>query len=63
MGKHFFDFEDGDFAFTVDSPEIPSSAYIPAKTQPGWRWMYSVKYSCWDWRLFSWASFMVDTLA
>lgn len=25
--------------------------------------MYSVKYSCWDWRLFSWASFMVDTLA
>lgn len=22
-----------------------------------------MKYSCWDWKLFSWASFMVDTLA
>ena len=46
----------------MDKPETPSSVYIPAKTQSGCCRIYSVKYSCYDWRLFSWASFTVDTL-
>ena len=46
----------------MDKPETPSSVYIPAKTQSGCCRIYSVKYFCWDWRLFSCASFMVDTL-